>query len=183
MRFVVAVWGFVQLFGQNERVSIIMNARLQSLLLLSPAIRQQQQRNFGTLLRRSTVLTTSPMRAGGAMRTQIGMDQCANADGPLHDLPDWSFADGTPAPENPKLQKKLQRRKRFLKKILKTALHADKAAEATMEQKEQGVPAQHRVLPEKPSIKKHRKRDPSFYFNFGEEDALQKLEKEGKIPL
>jgi Mitoribosomal protein mL52 len=98
--------------------------------------------------------------------------RCANSDGPLHDVPDWSFADGTPAPEeaNTKRASDARKSQKLFKKIVGIAHHANKAAEAG-------------VMPAVPSVKRHRKRDAQFYWDHGEEDAIAKLEKEGKIPL
>jgi len=37
--------------------------------------------------------------AGQKVRLARGEGRSGNEDGPLHDLPDWHYADGTPAPE------------------------------------------------------------------------------------
>jgi len=39
-----------------------------------------------------------------------GVGRCGNEDGPLHDLPDWYFADGTAAPSTPKQRKWAKKR-------------------------------------------------------------------------
>jgi len=49
----------------------------------------------GAGLRWSVALTA---RAGQRHRLMQGVGRSGNEDGPLHDLPDWEFADGTPAP-------------------------------------------------------------------------------------
>eukprot|EP01118_Nematostelium_gracile_P010161 TRINITY_DN3479_c0_g1_i1.p1 TRINITY_DN3479_c0_g1~~TRINITY_DN3479_c0_g1_i1.p1 ORF type:complete len:106 (-),score=30.06 TRINITY_DN3479_c0_g1_i1:70-387(-) len=42
------------------------------------------------------------VRAGEKWRLERGLARCGNEDGPVHDLPDWYFADGSPAPETPR---------------------------------------------------------------------------------
>jgi len=43
-------------------------------------------------------------RAGQKVRIQQGKGRSGNEDGPIHDQPDWHFADGRLAPETPKQQ-------------------------------------------------------------------------------
>jgi hypothetical protein len=44
----------------------------------------------------------SPLRAGQKLRLAQGRGRSGNEDGPIHDLSDFHFADGRPAPITPK---------------------------------------------------------------------------------
>lgn len=71
------------------------------------------------------------LRAGQKVRQQLGKDRSGNSDGPLHDLPDWTFAgmdflvlgtescvvDGRPAPETAKQALWKQRREYASEKL------------------------------------------------------------------
>ncbi|EGG22897.1 hypothetical protein DFA_05027 [Cavenderia fasciculata] len=52
------------------------------------------------IVRRSQLVrnTASLLRAGENYRLMTGQERSGNAAGPLHDLPDFHFADGRPAP-------------------------------------------------------------------------------------
>eukprot|EP01132_Coremiostelium_polycephalum_P005093 gene5093-6337_t len=54
------------------------------------------------ILRRSLLRSYSITRAGESFRLQQGVMRSGNEDGPLHDLPDFHYADGRPAQETPK---------------------------------------------------------------------------------
>ena len=52
----------------------------------------------------------SQSRAGETWRLSLGASRCGNEDGPLHDLPDWRFADGRSAPITPSQAKWIRKR-------------------------------------------------------------------------
>lgn len=92
-------------------------------------------------------------------------------------LPDGKIT----APKSRAQRKEENKQKRFFERVVQLAANADKAAQLTVQSKRTGEGKQ--LLPDKPSIKKHRRRDVDFYFNHGEEGRLEKLRKEGKVAL
>ncbi|KAF0975913.1 hypothetical protein FDP41_005240 [Naegleria fowleri] len=129
----------------------------------------------------------------GASRTIIKLNQCqrmaqkfyqarglgrsGNESGALHDLPDWSYTDGTPGPVSNGSLNKEEKRKKFVGRVIRLAIEADQDA------------AKHLNL--EPSVRAHRQRDVSFYFDLlekgytikGVKDRLKVLRESGKIPM
>jgi len=60
---------------------------------------------------RATIFTAGPLLAGGKWRLEQGLGKCGNEYGPLVDIPDWSYADGRPAPLGPsEVRRRLKQR-------------------------------------------------------------------------
>jgi len=71
-------------------------------------------KQFQGMGRRLTIFHEDSLhiRAGQKLRQAQGIARCGNEDGPIHDLPDWHFKDGTPAPESEKRLKWQYKRKK-----------------------------------------------------------------------
>eukprot|EP01027_Heterolobosea_sp_BB2_P008572 GEZU01012715.1.p1 GENE.GEZU01012715.1~~GEZU01012715.1.p1 ORF type:complete len:244 (-),score=48.82 GEZU01012715.1:607-1338(-) len=114
------------------------------------------------LFRRSlSINNNSPaniLRAGQAIWSARGYGRSGNEKGPIREMPDWSFADGTPAPLTKRQRLYKLREQRKLVTMARLARSVDEMA-------------RRRVLPSIPSIKRMRKQDVSFYW-----DTVAKLE-------
>jgi hypothetical protein len=89
----------------------------------------------------------------------------------LRDAPDWTFSDGSPAPECKAVVRAIGKREKFFKRVQRLAALADLAAKSN-------------AMPKLPGIKRHRKRDVAYYFDnlIGkEENILDQMEKKHKI--
>ena len=73
--------------------------------------------------------TTSVSAAGRSWRIETGRSGNGNTYGPLADLPDWSYADGRPAPLGTGQQKRLAKQKEYADIIYKTVHAIEKAKE------------------------------------------------------
>lgn len=114
---------------------------------------------------------TKLARAGGKVRMAQGYGRCGNEFGAIRELPDWTFADGSPAPPCKQVLKAQRLREAFFARVKRLAALADLAARS-------------QVLPKTPGIKKHRKQDVAFYFDnliSQQENVLHKLQKTKKI--
>jgi large subunit ribosomal protein L52 len=117
-------------------------------------------------------------RAGQKILLAQGKGRCGNNLGPLHDLPDWEYADGTPAPLTRKEQQWKDDRRRFEEKVTRLAVAADQDAL--------------KYVDAEPSVRRHRVKDVWFYYDRvekgrtakkGEEDRYTRFKQEGKVPL
>ena len=66
----------------------------------------------------SSQYTTIRSMAGQKFRQSLGRDRSGNKDGPIHDMDDFYFADGRPAPETSKQKKWKNQRKSDEERIL-----------------------------------------------------------------
>ena len=106
-----------------------------------------------------------------------GLGRSGNEAGALHDLPDWSYTDGTPGPISKGAEDKLVLRKYFAQRVIRLAVEADQDAA--------------KLLNLEPSVRAHRQRDVSFYFDLlekgytlkGVKDQVKVLKETGKIPM
>lgn len=66
------------------------------------------------------MLSTTPSHAaGGKWRLQQGLSKYGNEYGPLQEIPDWSYADGRPAPLWPREIKRRQKQKELAEHAVK----------------------------------------------------------------
>jgi hypothetical protein len=117
-------------------------------------------------------------RAGQKLLLAQGRGRCGNEIGALHDLPDWTYEDGTAAPLTRKQMRWMQYRKNFEERVTRLAVQADQDAT--------------KYLDAEPSVKRHRVKDVWFYYDRvekgrshkkGEEDRYERYKKEGRVPL
>eukprot|EP01080_Neovahlkampfia_damariscottae_P010292 gene10292-2709_t len=114
--------------------------------------------------------TTKSLSAGQKVRLEQGISRCGNDSGPLYELPDWSFADGTPAPESKSMAKKILKKQKIFKKIKLIASQQQQAVEK-------------KILPTTPGVKRHQRRDINFHLNKEKDENLEKLKEKRKIVL
>ncbi|CAG5929144.1 unnamed protein product [Menidia menidia] len=86
--------------------------------------------------------TTSWARAGEQWRKDNGLARSGSEYGPLTDLPDWSFADGRPAPLMKGQMKRKQEREALARRIVMLSSEVDKGIEAWEEKQEEAKRAE-----------------------------------------
>jgi len=79
--------------------------------LLTLAKLQQRTVKLGA----AQISTSLPQLAGEKWRLKHGLGKCGNEYGPLTDIPDWSYADGRPAPVWPSEMQRREKQKRLAK--------------------------------------------------------------------
>ncbi|XP_075883999.1 large ribosomal subunit protein mL52 [Nelusetta ayraudi] len=89
----------------------------------------------GSVLRLSTrhLSTTCAVRAGGQWRKEHGLARSGTEYGPLTDLPDWSFADGRPAPALKGQLRRKQEREALARRIVMLSNEVDQGMEVWKE--------------------------------------------------
>uniref|UniRef100_A0A3B4F909 Large ribosomal subunit protein mL52 n=1 Tax=Pundamilia nyererei TaxID=303518 RepID=A0A3B4F909_9CICH len=78
--------------------------------------------------------TTCGVQAGEKWRKEHGLARSGTEYGPLTDLPDWSFADGRPAPP---MKGQLRRRQERERRIVMLNSEVDRGMEAWREKQEE----------------------------------------------
>ncbi|KAM9717069.1 large ribosomal subunit protein mL52 [Menidia menidia] len=86
--------------------------------------------------------TTCWARAGEQWRKDNGLARSGSEYGPLTDLPDWSFADGRPAPLMKGQMKRKQEREALARRIVMLSSEVDKGIEAWEEKQEEAKRAE-----------------------------------------
>ncbi|XP_060886958.1 39S ribosomal protein L52, mitochondrial [Labrus mixtus] len=81
--------------------------------------------------------TTCGVRAGDKWRKEHGLSRTGSEYGPLTDLPDWSFADGRPAPPLKGHLKRKQQREDTARRIVMLSSEVDMGIEAWREKQEE----------------------------------------------
>ncbi|CAM1308561.1 Mrpl52 (predicted) [Pycnogonum litorale] len=100
--------------------------------------------------------TSVHVSAAKIWREKHGLPRHWNTYGPLVDLPDWSFKDGTPAPLSRKQQKKVEQRKELALEVIKLLKEIDFAVEAKKLTEKEHVETFNTELEEKLKPKGHR---------------------------
>ncbi|XP_071374412.1 large ribosomal subunit protein mL52 [Centroberyx affinis] len=92
-----------------------------------------------SVLRQSsrTFSTTCGAQAGQKWRKEHGLSRSGSEYGPLTDLPDWSFADGTPAPPLKGQIRRKQEREVLARRIMMLNSEVDKGMEVWREKQEE----------------------------------------------
>ncbi|XP_069375231.1 large ribosomal subunit protein mL52 [Paralichthys olivaceus] len=92
-----------------------------------------------SVLRNSTrsFSTTRGAQAGEKWRKEHGLARSGTEYGPLTDLPDWSFADGRPAPLLKGQQRRKQEREVLARRIVMLNNEVDKGIERLKEKQEE----------------------------------------------
>ncbi|XP_071765238.1 large ribosomal subunit protein mL52 [Centroberyx gerrardi] len=92
-----------------------------------------------SVLRQSsrTFSTTCGAQAGQKWRKEHGLSRSGSEYGPLTDLPDWSFADGTPAPPLKGQIRRKQEREVLARRIVMLNSEVDKGMEVWREKQEE----------------------------------------------
>ncbi|CAL8377194.1 unnamed protein product [Gadus morhua 'NCC'] len=80
--------------------------------------------------------TTSTNQAGKKWRTEHGLAPSGTEYGPLTDLPDWSYADGRPAPLLKGQLRRKQEREALARRVVMLSGEVDKGMEAWQQKKE-----------------------------------------------
>ncbi|KAM6949099.1 large ribosomal subunit protein mL52 [Aplochiton taeniatus] len=98
-----------------------------------------------TVLKRSSrsFTTTCGARAGLKWRMENGLSRTGSEYGPLTDLPDWSFADGRPAPPLKGQLRRRQEREMLAKRIVDLNAEVDKGMETWMSKQEEAITMEH----------------------------------------
>eukprot|EP00996_Jenningsia_fusiforme_P006332 NODE_7638_length_457_cov_24.147059_g7187_i0.p1 GENE.NODE_7638_length_457_cov_24.147059_g7187_i0~~NODE_7638_length_457_cov_24.147059_g7187_i0.p1 ORF type:complete len:117 (+),score=20.46 NODE_7638_length_457_cov_24.147059_g7187_i0:77-427(+) len=107
-------------------------------------------------------VTRRVMLTKGDALEKLGFGKWGNNSGPLRDLPDWEYADGTPAPTHPRFQAKRWRQSQFKAKVLIAAARAQAMAESGM-------------LPSSPGIRRQSQEDVLLDSTTSEERARVNL--------
>ncbi|XP_034413164.1 39S ribosomal protein L52, mitochondrial [Cyclopterus lumpus] len=81
--------------------------------------------------------TTCGARAGEKWRKEHGLARSGSEYGPLTDLPDWSFADGTPAPPMKGQLRRKQEREVLARRIVMLNSEVDRGMEAWSDKQEE----------------------------------------------
>ncbi|XP_004079883.1 39S ribosomal protein L52, mitochondrial [Oryzias latipes] len=81
--------------------------------------------------------TTCGVRAGEKWRKEHGLSRSGTEYGPLTDLPDWSFADGRPAPPMKGQLRRKQEREVLARRIVMLSTEMDRGIEAWKEKQEE----------------------------------------------
>nr|XP_020496026.1 39S ribosomal protein L52, mitochondrial isoform X2 [Labrus bergylta] len=107
--------------------------------------------------------TTCGVRAGDKWRKENGLSRTGSEYGPLTDLPDWSFADGRPAPPLKGHLKRKQQREDIARRIVMLSSEVDMGIEAWREKQEEAkrVEEHKKSLLLKPKGKLMNKKTPS----------------------
>ncbi|KAI1888630.1 hypothetical protein AGOR_G00187130 [Albula goreensis] len=75
-------------------------------------------------------------QAGSQWRVQHGLARSGSEYGPLTDLPDWSFADGRPAPPLKGQERRKGEREKFARRVVSLSSEVDRGMERWRERKE-----------------------------------------------
>ncbi|XP_072232409.1 large ribosomal subunit protein mL52 [Leuresthes tenuis] len=81
--------------------------------------------------------TTCSVQAGGQWRKEHGLARSGTEYGPMTDLPDWSFADGRPAPPLKGQLRRRQTREVLARRIVLLSSEMDRGIEALKEKQEE----------------------------------------------
>ncbi|XP_061566002.1 39S ribosomal protein L52, mitochondrial [Cololabis saira] len=81
--------------------------------------------------------TTCGVQAGQKWRKEHGLSRTGSEYGPLTDLPDWSFADGRPAPPLKGHLRRRQEREALARRIVMLSSEVDKGIETWKEKQEE----------------------------------------------
>ncbi|KAM6959716.1 large ribosomal subunit protein mL52 [Tautogolabrus adspersus] len=81
--------------------------------------------------------TTCGLQAGDKWRKEHGLARTGSEYGPLTDLPDWSFADGRPAPPMKGHMRRKQEREVIARRIVMLSSEVDRGIEAWSEKQEE----------------------------------------------
>ncbi|KAM7366350.1 hypothetical protein PAMP_015798 [Pampus punctatissimus] len=81
--------------------------------------------------------TTCGVQAGELWRKEHGLARSGTEYGPLTDLPDWSFADGRPAPPLKGMLRRRQEREVLARRIVMLSSEVDKGIESWSEKQEE----------------------------------------------
>ncbi|KAM4537224.1 large ribosomal subunit protein mL52 [Odontesthes bonariensis] len=81
--------------------------------------------------------TTCSVQAGGQWRKEHGLARSGSEYGPMTDLPDWSFADGRPAPPMKGQLRRRQEREVLARRIVMLSSEVDRGMEAWKEKQEE----------------------------------------------
>lgn len=81
--------------------------------------------------------TSCTVQAGQKWRKENGLSRTGSEFGPLTDLPDWSFADGRPAPPLKGHLKRRQERENVARRIVMLSSEVDRGVEAWAQKKEE----------------------------------------------
>ncbi|XP_028933693.1 39S ribosomal protein L52, mitochondrial isoform X3 [Ornithorhynchus anatinus] len=76
------------------------------------------------------------IRAGSKWRLQQGLPASPSDYGPLTELPDWSYADGRPAPMMKRQCNRLKKREMFARRVILLSQEMDAGMEAWKQQQE-----------------------------------------------
>nr|XP_046174260.1 39S ribosomal protein L52, mitochondrial isoform X1 [Oncorhynchus gorbuscha] len=92
-----------------------------------------------TALRHSSrcFTTTCGTQAGIKWRTENGLARSGTEYGPMTDLPDWSFADGRPAPPLKGQLRRKQERETLARRVVNLSSEVDKGMEVWREKQEE----------------------------------------------
>ncbi|KAM9401281.1 large ribosomal subunit protein mL52 isoform 1-T1 [Salvelinus alpinus] len=99
-----------------------------------------------TALRHSSrrFTTACGAQAGIKWRTENGLARSGTEYGPMTDLPDWSFADGRPAPPLKGQLRRKQERGTLARRVVNLSLEVDKGMEVWREKQEEAKRMQER---------------------------------------
>ncbi|KAK6291969.1 hypothetical protein J4Q44_G00377540 [Coregonus suidteri] len=99
-----------------------------------------------TALRQSSrcFTTTCGAQAGIKWRTENGLARSGTEYGPMTDLPDWSFADGRPAPPLKGQLRRKQERETLARRVVNLSSEVDKGMEAWREKQKEAERMQQR---------------------------------------
>ncbi|XP_045068090.1 39S ribosomal protein L52, mitochondrial [Coregonus clupeaformis] len=99
-----------------------------------------------TALRQSSrcFTTTCGAQAGIKWRTENGLSRSGTEYGPMTDLPDWSFADGRPAPPLKGQLRRKQERETLARRVVNLSSEVDKGMEAWREKQKEAERMQQR---------------------------------------
>ncbi|XP_071233964.1 large ribosomal subunit protein mL52-like isoform X4 [Salvelinus alpinus] len=102
-------------------------------------------RTIQTLRHSSRRFTTAcGAQAGIKWRTENGLARSGTEYGPMTDLPDWSFADGRPAPPLKGQLRRKQERGTLARRVVNLSLEVDKGMEVWREKQEEAERMQER---------------------------------------
>merc|ERR1711915_522520 len=88
---------------------------------------------------RRMLTTTCTSQAGQKWRKENGLSRSGSEFGPLTDLPDWSFADGRPAPPLKGHLRRRQAREDLARRIVILSSEVDKGIEAWTQRQEEAT--------------------------------------------
>ncbi|KAG7462159.1 hypothetical protein MATL_G00199450 [Megalops atlanticus] len=97
-------------------------------LLLCAAFRRSSSRPFSL---------TAGIQAGSKWRAENNLARSGTEYGPLTDLPDWSFADGRPAPLMKGQERRNKEREEFARRVVALSKEVDRGMQRWRERKEE----------------------------------------------
>lgn len=86
--------------------------------------------------------TTCTVQGGQKWRKEHGLSRTGSEYGPLTDLPDWSFADGRPAPPMKGHQKRREERENLARRIVMLSSEVDRGIEVWTQKQEEAKRAE-----------------------------------------